>query len=59
MSFDLYALNLYEFIKMHDYQGFQEGLIRRFAIQIMSSLKYLKGLGMIHCDLKPENILLK
>ena len=32
MSFDLYALNLYEFIKMHDYQGFQEGLIRRFAI---------------------------
>lgn len=25
----------------------------------MSGLKYLKGLGIIHCDLKPENILLK
>lgn len=30
--FDLYAINLYEFIKMYDYQGFDYGLIRRFAI---------------------------
>lgn len=30
--FDLYAINLYEFIKMYDYQGFEYGLIRRFAI---------------------------
>lgn len=59
MTFDLYSLNLYEFIKMYDYAGFQEGLIRRFAIQLMSGLKYMKQLGIIHCDLKPENILLK
>jgi dual specificity tyrosine-phosphorylation-regulated kinase 2/3/4 len=32
MTFDLFSLNLYEFIKMYDYAGFQEGLIRRFAI---------------------------
>ena len=44
---------------MYDYSGFQEGLIRRVAIQIMSGLKYLRTLGIIHCDLKPENILLK
>ena len=59
MTFDLYSLNLYEFIKMYDYQGFQEGLIRRFAIQLMTGLKFLRTLGIIHCDLKPENILMK
>ena len=57
--FDLYSINLYEFIKMYDYQGFDYGLIRRFAIQLLSGLRYLKHLGIIHCDLKPENILMK
>ena len=42
MTFDLYSINLYEFIKLHNYQGFEEDLIRRFAIQIMNALKYLK-----------------
>ena len=56
--FDLYAINLYEFIKMYNYQGFEYGLIRRFAIQLLSALRYMKYLGIIHCDLKPENILL-
>jgi len=32
LVFDLYSINLYEFIKMYDYQGFDYGLIRRFAI---------------------------
>ena len=57
--FDLYSINLYEFIKMYNYQGFEYGLIRRFAIQLLSALRYMKYLGIIHCDLKPENILLK
>jgi len=34
-------------------------LIRRFSIQILVSLKFLKERKIIHCDLKPENILLK
>ena len=55
--FDLYSINLYEFIKMYNYQGFEYGLIRRFAIQLLSALRYMKYLGIIHCDLKPENIL--
>ncbi len=59
LTFDLYQINLYEFIKMYDYQGFDYGLIRRFAIQLLAGLKYLKALGVIHCDLKPENILMK
>jgi dual specificity tyrosine-phosphorylation-regulated kinase 2/3/4 len=57
--FDLYSINLYEFIKMYNYQGFEYGLIRRFAIQLLSALRYMKYLGIVHCDLKPENILLK
>ena len=59
MVFDLYSINLYEFIKMYDYQGFEYGLIRRFAIQLLSALRYMKHLNIIHCDLKPENILLR
>lgn len=40
--FDLYSVNLYEFIKMYHYQGFEYNLIRRFAIQMLSALRYLK-----------------
>jgi dual specificity tyrosine-phosphorylation-regulated kinase 2/3/4 len=32
LVFDLYSINLYEFIKEYDYQGFKDDLIRRFAI---------------------------
>lgn len=34
-------------------------MIRRFAIQLLYALKYLKMFQIIHCDLKPENIMLK
>ena len=51
-------MNLYEFIKCHDFRGFSLKLIRRFAKQLLSSLVLLKGHKVIHCDLKPENILL-
>ena len=40
-------------------QGFDHNLIRRFAIQLLYALKYLKMFQIIHCDLKPENILLE
>ena len=51
-------MNLYEFIKCHDFRGFSLKLIRRFSKQILSSLILLKSHKVIHCDLKPENILL-
>lgn len=49
----------YEFIKNNNFQGLSLGLIRRFAIQLLASLRYLRKHRIIHCDLKPENILLK
>jgi len=59
ISFELFSINLYEFIKNNNFQGFSLSLIRRFAIQILQALKYLREQNVIHCDLKPENILLK
>jgi len=59
MAFELLSMNLFEFLKIKDFNGFDHNLIRRFAIQLLYALKYLKQLEIIHCDLKPENILLK
>lgn len=59
ITFELLSVNLYEFIKNNNFKGLSLGLIRRFAIQILQSLKYLYNEQIIHCDLKPENILLK
>ncbi|KAI9304738.1 kinase-like domain-containing protein [Cunninghamella echinulata] len=53
------SINLYEFIKKYEYKGFATSLIKRFALQMLSSLCLLYDHGVIHCDLKPENILLK
>jgi dual specificity tyrosine-phosphorylation-regulated kinase 2/3/4 len=59
ISFELLSIDLYEFIKNNNFRGMSLGLIRRFAIQILQALRYVKQERIIHCDLKPENILLK
>jgi hypothetical protein len=56
ITFDLMSVNLYEFIKNNNFQGVSLGLIRRFAVQLLTSLKFLSSQSIIHCDLKPENI---
>lgn len=58
ISTDLLDMNLYEFIKAHDFRGFSLKLIRRFTKQLLNSLVLLHNHKVIHCDLKPENILL-
>ncbi|KAJ9638984.1 serine/threonine protein kinase, CMGC, dual-specificity [Coniosporium tulheliwenetii] len=58
ISTELLGINLYEFIKAHDFRGFSLRLIRRFTRQLLSSLVLLQSKRVIHCDLKPENILL-
>ncbi|KAF2262830.1 hypothetical protein CC78DRAFT_534476 [Lojkania enalia] len=58
ISTELLGMNLYEFIKAHEFKGFSLRLIRRFCKQMLASLVLLKSHRVIHCDLKPENILL-
>ena len=43
---------------MNNFKGFSLSLIKRFAIQILISLYYMREHNIVHCDLKPENILL-
>ena len=57
--FQLLSENLYELIIRNNYNGLNIELIRRFAIQILACLDFLKKNQIIHCDLKPENILLR
>lgn len=59
LTFEVMSMNLYEFIKMNNFKGVSEGLVRRFAIQILVSLHYIKEHNIVHCDMKPENILLR
>ena len=59
ITFELLSMNLYELIKSNGLRGFSSSLVKRFALQILNCLSFLKDNKIIHCDLKPENILLK
>ena len=48
---------MYDLIKENNFEGFPMDSVRKFAVQILHGLKYMKQLSIIHCDLKPENIL--
>ena len=57
--FELLSINLYDLLKSNSFRGFSLALVRRFIVQILSCLSFLRQKRIIHCDLKPENILLK
>ena len=59
LVFEMLSINLYEFIKMNNFQGVSLNLVRRFAIQLLVSLHFMKEHNIVHCDMKPENILLR
>ena len=56
--FELLSINLYEFIKNNNFKGVSLQLIKRFAVQLLNTLRFLRKMRILHCDLKPENILL-
>jgi len=59
ITFEMLSINLYEFVKANGFQGLSMGLIRRFAVQLVTALEFTTRHKIVHCDLKPENILLR
>lgn len=56
--FELLSFNLYDLLKANNFSGFSNTLVRRFSVQVLKGLLFLKENHIIHCDLKPENIIL-
>jgi len=59
ITFELLSINLFDFLRNNNFKGISLGLIRRFAIQLLDALCFLRKYQIIHCDLKPENVLLE
>ena len=51
--------NLYDVLKLSEFNGLKMEAIRKITIQVLHALVHLQQEKIIHCDLKPENILLK
>ncbi|CAK4076178.1 unnamed protein product [Aphanomyces euteiches] len=58
LVFERLGCSLYDYLKKHEYKPFPIESIRAYAWQLLTSLKYLHSINLIHTDLKPENILL-
>ena len=56
--FELLSFNLYDLLKANGFKGFSHTLVRRFSLQVLKGLSFLKEHKIVHCDLKPENIIL-
>ena len=59
ISFSLHDISLYELMKRNNFRGISLVVIKSFAVQLLTTLKFLRSLHVIHCDLKPENVLLQ
>ncbi|ETV89198.1 CMGC/CLK protein kinase, variant [Aphanomyces astaci] len=58
LVFEQLGGSLYDYLKQQDYKPFPLDSIRAYAWQLLTSLKFLHHIKLIHTDLKPENILL-
>lgn len=58
LVFECLGRSLYDFLKMYEYRPFPMFCVRDFSRQLLETLDFLHGFGLIHTDLKPENILL-
>lgn len=61
ISYELLSMNLYELLRNQNFAGVSLNLVRKFAVQILTALRFLNrsDISIVHCDLKPENIVLK
>ena len=56
--FDLLGKNLYQYMQENQFQPLPIDQVRRFAHQILKSIKSIHEMNLTHTDLKPENIVL-
>ena len=42
ITFEMLSINLYEYIKLHQFSGFDEHLVCKFTVQILKGLKFMK-----------------
>lgn len=59
MVFERLGLSLYDFMRRNVYRPFPLDMARSFIQQLLESVAFMHGLGLVHTDLKPENILLR
>ena len=59
LTFELLGNDLLEVIKTNNYLGLAVSYAKEIACQLLTCLKFLSSMKIIHCDIKPENILLK
>ena len=52
LAFECLGKSLYDFLKMHKYRPFPMFCVRDFAQQLLETLEFLHGFGLIHTDLK-------
>lgn len=59
MVYELLGVNLYEVLRMTQFQGLHLNAVREIARQLLVTLQFLsrRDMRIVHCDLKPENIL--
>jgi len=42
LSFEMLSINLYDFLRRNNFEGVSESLVRRFAIQLLIALSFLR-----------------
>lgn len=58
LTFELHSHDLYTELKSREFVGLSVKEVRTMTSSVVSCLKLLKDLKIVHADLKPENILL-